>query len=157
MTPVQLGELHIHSRTDSQHATCIRIVCRAFRKSFCPLPPCTVPSQESFIASAGEREDLLHKVATLGQLTHLDCPKKHRAADVLQAARRIVKEAGLYISIVTWVACSRYIPFLVSSMPVPGWVQCRTSTRSTSGAVFDLLTKHLPRYNSKAWRAQGIG
>ena len=63
------------------------------------LPPCTVPSQESFVASAGERADLLHKVATMGRLTHLahDCPKKHRSAEVLQAARRIVKEAGLHL------------------------------------------------------------
>ena len=59
--------------------------------------PYAAQSQEAFIASEGEREDLVHKVATLGQLTHLayDCPKKHSAADVLGAARRIVKEAGL--------------------------------------------------------------
>ena len=40
-------------------------------------------------------------------------------------------------------------------MPVPG--SAAQSTRSTCGAVFDLLSKHLPRYNSKAWHAQGIG
>ena len=147
----------IHSRTDSQHATCICIVCRALRKSFCPLPPCTAPSQEAFIASKGEREDLLQKVATLGQLTHLayDCPKKHRAADVLQAAGRIVKEAGLHPD--CDLGRLQQVPFLLYSCVCQAGYSAAQSTRSTSGAVFDLLTKHLPRYNSKAWHAQGIG